>query len=157
MADKQIVKQLTSLLTQANAHITFDDAVQNISFDIVGVKAENLPYSIWMLVEHIRIAQADILDFSINPNYKALKWPDEYWPTDASPKDEEQWQKSLDQIRKDREDFVNVITNPEADLFSAFPYGEGQNLLREALLIADHTSYHTSQIILVRRLLNDWD
>ena len=157
MADKQIVKQLTSLLTQGNAHVTFEDSVQNIPFDILGEKPQNLPHSIWMLVEHIRIAQADILDFSINANYKALKWPDEYWPSKHSPKDEAEWQKSLEQIRQDREEFIALISKPGIDLFSAFPYGEGQNLLREALLIADHTSYHTGQIILVRRLLNDWE
>jgi hypothetical protein len=157
MAEKQILEQLTSLLTQANAHITFEDSVANIPFDILCKKPENLPYSIWMLVEHIRIAHADILDFCINADYKALKWPEEYWPMEESPKDEKDWQRSLGQIRKDRDNLIAVLSQPGVDLFSPFPHGDGQNLFREALLIADHTSYHTGQIILIRRLLNDWE
>lgn len=156
MADKQIIGQLISLLTQANAHVTFEDAVQSIPFEILDEKPANLPYSIWMLVEHIRIAQADILEFCINENYKTLKWPGEYWPLEEFPLNETDWLKSLEQIRKDRDNFIALLSKSGADLLSPFPHAEGQNLFREALLIADHTSYHTGQIILVRRLLNDW-
>jgi hypothetical protein len=156
MSRQLIVDQLTQLLTKGNAHITFDDAVENIPFTKVGITPTQLPYSIWMLVEHIRIAQADILDFSVNPRYEALKWPDQYWPVEPAPKDEYSWKKSLEQIRDDREAFINYLNRPGVDLFTPFQHGDGQNLLREALLIADHTSYHTGQIILVRRLLNEW-
>jgi hypothetical protein len=153
---KAIVKQLVDIITKGNAHVTFDAAVANISFKNIGIKPHNLPYSIWMLAEHIRIAQADILDFSINPNYKELKWPEDYWPTSAAPLNEHEWQTSLNQILHDRNEFVRLLQQDTVDLYKPFAQGNGQNLLREALLIADHNSYHTGEIILIRRLLNDW-
>lgn len=157
MRDKAITDQLVALLTQANAHVTFDQSVKNIPFEKLGTLPANLPYSIRMLVEHIRIAQAGILDFSSNENYRELKWPEKYWPKEQAPKDETSWEKSLDEIRRDRNAFIGLLTKSYTDIFVPFPHGDGQTLFREALLIADHTSYHTGQIILVRRLLNDWD
>lgn len=157
MPDKAITDQLESMLTQANAHVTFDQSVENIPFEKLGLKPESLPYNIWMLVEHIRITQEDILDFSINPNYKTLKWPEEYWPHQQAPNDKGSWQNSLRQIQQDRSEFINLLKKADTDLFVPFAHGDGQNLFREALLIADHTSYHTGQIILIRKLLNDWN
>jgi len=154
--NKLITQQLTDLITKGNAHATFTEAVANISFKNIGIKPDNLPYSIWMLTEHIRIAQADILNFSINANYKELKWPDEYWPENEMPEDERAWQNSLNQILYDRDQFVDLLNKQDVDLYTPFPHGNGQNLLREAILIADHNSYHTGQIILIRKLLNDW-
>jgi hypothetical protein len=151
-----ITRQLIELLTKGNAHVTFDQAVANISLKNLSIKPKNLPYNIWMLVEHIRITQADILDFSINAKYKELKWPDEYWPTGEMPKDEHDWQKSLEQIRQDRDRFIALLSKQDVDLFTPFAHGSGQNLLREAMLIADHNSYHIGEIVLIRRLLNDW-
>lgn len=151
-----ITKQLINLITKGNAHVTFEQAAENLSFKNIGIKPNNLPYSIWMLAEHIRITQADILDFSINSNYKELNWPEEYWPADEMPEDESAWQRCLDQILLDSDQFIDLLNQPGADLFTPFPHGHGQNLLREALLIADHNSYHTGQIVLIRRLLNDW-
>ena len=152
-----ITQQLIALITKGNAHVTFEQATENISFTNMGIKPNNLTYSIWMLAEHIRITQADILKFSINSNYKELKWPDEYWPSNEMPEDESAWQKCLDQILKDRNQFIDLLNQPGVDLFTPFSHGSGQNLLREALLIADHNSYHTGQIVLIRKLLNDWD
>jgi hypothetical protein len=151
-----LIKQLIALLSKGNAHATFEQAVEGVSFKNVGIKPHNLPYSIWMLVEHLRIAQWDILDFSINPNYKTVDWPGDYWPASESPKSEQAWERSLDQIRSDQNDFINLLKKPDVDLFTPFAHGDGQNLLREALLIADHNSYHTGQVVLIRRLLNDW-
>lgn len=151
-----VTKQLIDLITKGNAHVTFEQAVANISFKNIGIKPNNLPYSIWMLAEHIRIAQADILEFSISSDYKELKWPKEYWPTNEMPEDERAWQECLDQILHDRNKFIDLLNPSGVDLFTPFPHGNGQNLLREALLIADHNSYHTGEIVLIRRLLNDW-
>lgn len=151
-----VVEQLISLLTQGNAHVTFEQSVDDIPFDILGVKPGNLPYSIWQLVEHVRIAQWDILEFSRSSNHTSPKWPDEYWPSETSPASSEAWQKSLEQIQSDKMQFIQLLTAQNADLYSPFQYGDGQNLFREALLIADHTAYHTGQIILIRRLLNNW-
>lgn len=154
--NEAVLEQLIALITQGNAHITFDDAVKNIPFNILGEKPGNLPYSIWQIVEHIRIAQSDILDFSINSEYKTLQWPDEYWISEGNPANEAAWQNSLKQIQNDRNEFIQLLTDNNTNLYEPFPYGQGQNLFREALLIADHTSYHTGQIILIRRLLNNW-
>jgi hypothetical protein len=151
-----LTRQLIELLTKGNAHVTFDQAVANISLKNLSIKPNNLPYNIWMLVEHIRITQADILDFSINSNYKELKWPGEYWPTAEMPEDEHAWQKSLEQIRQDRDRFIDLLNKQDVDLLTPFAHGNGQNLLREAMLIADHNSYHTGEIVLIRRMLNDW-
>ena len=156
MDNQPLIQQLIDLLIKGNAHVTFEKAIENVSFSSIGIKPPNLPYSIWMVVEHLRIAQADILDFSINPDYKELKWPDDYWPESESPKNESQWKNTLDQIFKDREQFIALLNQPGVDLFKPFPHGGGQNLLREALLIADHNSYHTGEIVVIRKLLNDW-
>lgn len=155
-ANTSVIRQVIDLITKGNAHVTFEKAIENIAFKNIGIKPNNLPYSIWMLVEHIRITQADILNFSVNPHYKELKWPDKYWPTDETPENESEWQKCTDQILHDRDQFINLLNQPNVDLFTPFPYGNGQNLLREALLIADHNSYHTGEIVLIRKLLNDW-
>lgn len=152
----ELIRQLIELLNGGNAHVKFEGAVANIPFNLLGQKPHNLPYSIWQLTEHIRIAQWDILDFSRNPNYKEIRWPDDYWPQNIAPKTEEDWRKCLEQIEKDKQEFISLLHAPEVDLYAPFPYGQGQNLLREALLIADHTSYHTGEIVLVRRLLNAW-
>jgi hypothetical protein len=149
-------EQLTDLITKGNAHATFDKVIEGLPFKDLGVKPGNLPYSIWNLVDHIRITQWDILEFSRDPHHKSPKWPDEYWPKEDAPATEMEWQKTLKQIKKDRDDFIELIKNPSSDLFTPFPHGEGQNLLREALLIADHTSYHSGEIIVLRRLLNNW-
>ncbi len=155
-ADTVIKKQLTELLTKAIAHATFEEAVENIEIKNVGIKPNNLPYSIWQLVEHIRITQRDILEFSRNSNHQSPKWPDEYWPKKEEPVDKAAWDKSLKQIEDEKDEFIKLINDPSADLYTPFPHGDGQNLLKEALLIADHTSYHVGEIIVLRRLLDDW-
>ncbi len=151
-----VVEQLIALITQGNAHATFEESVANIPFNILGIQPNNLPYSLWQLVEHIRITQKDILEFSRNAEHNSPKWPDEYWPSELAPSSEDAWQKALEQIQSDRIEFIQLLTAENSDLYVPFPYGDGQNLLREALLIADHTSYHTGQIILIRRLLDNW-
>ncbi len=151
-----IIKGLISLLTKANAHASFDDAIKNIPFVDLGKKPDNLPYSIWQLTEHIRFTQKDILDFSTNKNYKEHKWPDDYWIKEAAPANEETWKKSIASIKKDLKEFIELLKDKAAELTKPFEHGSGQTLLREALLIADHTSYHTGEIILLRRLMSNW-
>lgn len=149
-------EQLVDLINQGNAHVSFQEATKNMSLSTIGVKPFELPYSIWMLVEHIRATQADILNFSRNPGYKSPNWPDDFWPKEEAPASFELWEKSLKRYKHDRDVFVALIQNTDNDLYKPFPYGEGQNLLREALLIADHTSYHVGEIIVLRRLIKDW-
>jgi uncharacterized damage-inducible protein DinB len=155
--ETELKKQLKALLDGGQAHAKLDDAVTGVPFEAQGKVLENLPYSLWQLLEHIRITQKDILDFSDNADgtYKELDWPKGYWPEEALPPDEHAWEKSVAQVRKDRTAFEKLLK--EQDLIEPFPWGDGsQNLLREALLIADHEAYHTGEIVMARRLLGVW-
>jgi hypothetical protein len=151
-------KQLLTLLQGGEAHTTFEDAVKDFPANLRGAVPPNLPYSAWQLLEHMRIAQRDILNFSAPPTggYHPLKWPDAYWPESPEPLSVQAWDHSVAAIRKDREHFEALIQKPEADLFKPFRWGNGQNLLREALLIADHNAYHIGELVLLRRLLDVW-
>ena len=151
-----LIKELIFLLQKGNAHVSFNDAVKNIPFEDLGKKPSDLPYSIWQVTEHIRITQKDILDFSANKNYKELNWPDEYWPKNAVPENKQDWENSIKTINKDLNDFIELLKNSQ-DIFKPFDHGNGQTLLREAMLIADHTSYHTGEIIILRRILRNWE
>ncbi len=149
--------ELSKLLKGGNAHVSFQVAIKDLKKENRSKKAENLPYTIWQLVDHIRIAQSDILQFSTNSRYKSPKWPEGYWPKSDGPKHEEEWSAALQQIADDRRTFINLVEDEDQDLFFPFPHGEDQNLFNEALLIADHAAYHTGQIIVLRRLLGDWN
>jgi hypothetical protein len=152
---KALVKELCELLTKGNAHVPLEDACSDVPLRLVNEPVPDLPYTIWQLVEHIRIAQWDIVEFCLNPEHKSPKWPDEYWPGPGTV-DAAGWKSALAKIRQDRERFIALLQDETQDLLAPFPHGTGQNLLREAFLIADHAAYHTGQIILVRRLLSNW-
>lgn len=150
---------LKNLLDGGQAHATFESAVKDFPEHLRSTVPANLPYSAWQLVEHIRIAQRDILDFSRNhdDSYQHLKWPDAYWPKDPAPPSTAAWDASLAQIAADREAFETLLAETDDEgLIAPFPWGKGQTLLREALLIADHAAYHTGELILLRRLLGCW-
>lgn len=149
--NQPLLIELEKLLRGGTAHVGFEDAIADIPEALLGERPGNLPYSIWQLVEHIRIAQADMLDFSRNADYKALNWPDDYWPKETAPKDSAEFERSVQAIQSDLEAFIHLLQ--KGDLYAAFPHGEGQTLLREALQIADHTAYHVAEIVVIRRLL----
>lgn len=151
-----LIESLIKLLNKENAHVSLENALKNIPFDLLGKKPAGLPYSIWQLAEHIRISQEDILEFSRNPKYQSPAWPDGYWPSATKPESEEEWEKCVSKIHKDRESFIGLLKINRKKLFEPFSYGDGQTLLREALVLADHNSYHTGEIIVVRRLLKNW-
>ena len=155
---EEIRTQLAALLDGGQAHATFEDAVKDFPAKLRGVVPEGLPYSAWQLLEHIRLPQKDILDFSAPPTggYHPLKWPEGYWPKEAEPANAEAWDRSIAAIEADRKKFKALIAKPEADLVKPFRWGTGQNLLREALLIADHNAYHVGELVLLRRLLGAW-
>jgi DinB superfamily len=155
---EELRTQLVALLDGGQAHATFEDAVADFPVKLRGVVPDGLPYSAWQIVEHIRIAQKDILDFSAPPTggYHAMKWPEAYWPKDAAPASAEAWDRSVAAVQADREKFKALILKPGADLAKPFLWGTGQNLLREALLIADHNAYHVGELIVLRRLLGAW-
>ncbi len=155
--EKEWINLLTHALEGHQAHIDFESAVRDIPFEYYGKRVNEMPYTLWQLVEHIRIAQKDILDFSVNMDYRPPSWPDDYWPVETGPQDQAQWDNAVQSVGADRETFIKLLNDPENDLLKPFPQGEGQNLLREALLIIDHTSYHVGQIIVLRRLLGIYD
>ncbi len=149
-----LIDELIQLLHGGNAHVSFTDAIAGLPANLRGVKPEKLPYSIWQLVDHIRIAQWDMLEFSKDANHKSPKWPEEYWAKEAAPESDAAWHKALTQIDTDLKNFIELLKTQ--DLYKPLPHGSGQNLLREALQIADHTAYHTGEILAIRRLLNAW-
>jgi hypothetical protein len=156
---KPLRDQLIALLRGGQAHIGFDDAVANFPAELRGVVPENLPYSAWQVLDHLRIAQRDILEFSAPPTggYHPMQWPEAYWPKSPQPPTSHAWDQTIADIHADREKFEALILNPGADLYKPFRWGEGQNLLREALLIADHNAYHLGELVVIRRLLGVWN
>jgi hypothetical protein len=151
--DASLREHLLKLLTAEQAHLSFETAIKNFPADLRGKRPKGADHSAWELLEHLRIAMNDILDFSINPKYKALDWPAGYWPATATPPDEKAWDKSLRAFRKDLKAFCALISDPETDLFVRIPHGDGQTILREAMLIADHNAYHVGQLVLVKKIL----
>lgn len=151
-------KQLIDLLHGGQAHAKFEDAVKDLPADLRGTVPPNLPYSAWQLLEHLRVSQRDILHFSAPPTggYHPMRWPQDYWPRSAEPPTAHAWDQSIASIDSDLKHFIALIENPSSDLYKPFRWGEGQNLLREALLIADHNAYHVGQLIVLRRLLGAW-
>ncbi|HWB31950.1 MAG TPA: DinB family protein [Acidobacteriaceae bacterium] len=150
--------QLSTLLDGGQAHATFEQAVEGFPAELRGVVPKGLPYSAWQLLEHIRIAQADILEFSAPPTggYQEKPWPSAYWPKDPEPPTADAWDRSVAAVEADLKKFKALITKEGADLAKPFRWGTGQNLLREALLIADHNAYHVGELVMVRRLLGAW-
>jgi DinB superfamily len=151
-------KQLIALLRGGQAHTTFDEAVRDFPVELRGQIPQNLPYSAWQLLEHLRLAQLDIIYFSAPPTggYHAMKWPEDYWPKSPESPSENSWDQSVAAIHADLKRFEAIIENPSADLYKPFRWGDGQNLLREALLLADHNAYHLGELVVLRRLLNAW-
>ena len=157
-AENAIRKQLVELLRGEQAHATFEDVVKNFPPKLRGVAPTGLPYSAWQVLEHIRIAQDDIVRFSMNHDgaYHSPQWPEGYWPASAAPADSKSWEHSVQQVQSDRDKMIRLVNDPASNLLSPFPWGEGQNLLREAMLVADHTSHHLGGLIVIRRLLGAW-
>jgi uncharacterized damage-inducible protein DinB len=157
MIDEKAVRaHVAKLLGWGDAHVGFETAVKGIPSSMRGVVPDGWEYSAWQLVEHIRMAQADILEFCVNAKYKAKKWPDDYWPASPAPRTAAAWTASLAAVRKDRKALEQLATNPKIDLAATIPHGEGQTYLRELLLVADHTAYHVGQIVALRRQLGIW-
>ena len=155
--DASLRRELIAALNGGNAHARFEDVVADFPANLQSEKC-GLPYSAWQLLEHIRLAQNDILRFSTNHDgsYREMNFPDDYWPRSAAPSDAGAWEESVAAVIADREAMINLIRDPRHNLAAAFPWGDGQNLLREAILIVDHTSYHVGELVTLRRLLGIW-
>ena len=155
---KALVKELAFQLRGGHAHAKFEEVVAKMPREAQGKKVKGLPFTAWQLLEHLRIAQRDILEYCRNHdgNYKEMKWPDDYWPKAAAPAKANDWSKSVKQIEADREEFIALLEDKKSDLFEAFDWGSGQTLLREAMVIIDHNAYHLGEIVAVRRALGAW-
>jgi hypothetical protein len=157
MKDEKALRQhLVKVLTGGDAHTTFEDAVAKMPVELRGKIPDGAEHSPWQLLEHLRIAQWDILEFSLDAKHKSPKWPDEYWPKDPEPPSKAAWDKSVKKFQKDMKAMCELVSDKKTDLFAKIPHGDGQTILREALLTADHNAYHIGQLILLRRLLGAW-
>lgn len=147
---------LARLLDWEDAHVGFEKAVADIPPDLRGVRPANLPHSAWQLVEHMRIAQHDILDFCRNAAYEELEWPADYWPASEAPPSPAAWDESIRRYLEDRKALQDLATDEGLELNTRIPHGSGQTYARELVLVADHAAYHIGQLVLVRRLLGIW-
>lgn len=148
--------QVISLLRGGNAHVTLEDAAKRLPAKLRGVKPPGAEHTAWELIEHMRIATWDILEFSRDSKHVSPDWPEGYWPKNSKPPSDAAWKKSIAAIKKNRDAMIKLVENPKTDLYSKIAHGTGQNILREALLIADHNAYHLGQLVLLERLLGAW-
>jgi hypothetical protein len=155
-SDKQLRQQISKLLDWNEAHADLSAAVGDFPPELRGHVPDGLPYSAWQLLEHIRIALWDIVEFSRDARHKSPEWPEGYWPKAPNPPDPTAWDKSVKSIQQHLEEMRELIDDPKRDLFAPIPHGSGQTLLRQALLIADHNAYHLGQLVLVRKALGAW-
>lgn len=154
--DQALREHLAALLKGGQAHVHFMDAIDGFPEAKRGSFVEGLPHTGWQLMEHTRIAQWDILEFSRNPKHVSPGFPEGYWPKTPGPPDDAAWEKSLQAFQHDLQEMIRLVKNPKTDLCAAIPHGDGQTILREALLMADHNAYHLGQLVDLRRALGAW-
>ena len=149
-------QELDRLLSGQGAHADFDAAVADFPVKLRGVIPAGAAHSAWQVLEHLRIAQWDMLEFSRDAKHVSPEWPDGYWPKNPTPESADGWDKSIRAFHHDLAEMRKLVTDPNSDLFTPFAHGDGQTLLREALQTADHNAYHVGELILLRRLLGSW-
>ncbi len=150
-------RQLTNLLQRQQAHMLFEDAVADFPIEHINSRATNVPYTFWHLIEHIRLSQADILDYIRNPDYTAPDWPHDYWPDPDATSDAAGWQRTIDSFLSDRQALVDIVQDAGTDLTAQIPHGApGHTILREILLTTDHTAYHVGEIGILRQVMGLW-
>ncbi len=154
--DRALREQLVAFLRGGQAHADLKAIVDGFPAELRGAVPKGAEHSAWQLLEHIRIALNDLLDFSTNPDYVQPEWPNDYWPAEPAPSDSSAWDASVKALHQDIADFEELVGEPESNLYATIPWGQGQTLLREVLLAGQHTSYHLGQIVLLRRLLGAW-
>jgi len=156
MADSAVREMLARSLSWNDAHAGFEATVKDLPADLRGKRPPGLPYSAWEILEHLRIAQHDILDFCVNSDYREMEWPKDYWPPSPEPPSQEAWNDSIAAFVRDREAVGKLAADTSIDLAARIPWGTGQTYLREIVLIVDHNAYHIGQLVLIRRLLGSW-
>ncbi|HEX3555305.1 MAG TPA: DinB family protein [Thermoanaerobaculia bacterium] len=147
---------LVKLLRGRGAHLDLDQAIGELPKELRGAKAPGLPHTVWQLLEHLRIAQWDILEFSRNEDHVSPAWPEGYWPDTAAPPDDAAWDQCVESLHRDLKAMEDLVADPKTDLYAKIPWGDGQTILREALLVADHNAYHLGQVVSVRQALGAW-
>ncbi|MFL6195870.1 MAG: DinB family protein [Thermoanaerobaculia bacterium] len=155
--DQALRDHLMELLRGRSAHLDFEKALAGLPPELRGRQVPGLPHTVWQLLEHLRFTQWDILDFSRNPDYREPEWPKAYWPETAAPPDDAAWDRSLESFRNDLQAMKDLVADPQTDLYAKIPWGSGQTILREAMLVADHNAYHLGQIVSVRQALGAWE
>jgi hypothetical protein len=155
-SDRRLVAHVHELLRGGHAHETFQKVLAGWPVALRGTRPPGAPHTAWQLLEHLRICQWDILEFSRNARHVSPKFPDGYWPKRPAPPDARAWQQSLKAFRADSKAMERLVADRGTDLFARIPHGDGQTILREALMLADHNSYHLGQLLLLRRLLGAW-
>ena len=154
--DRMLRDHVLYLLRGGGAHLNFDKAVAGLPPKLRGAKPDGVPHTPWRLMEHMRLTQWDILQFSRNPKHVSPEFPEGYWPKGDAPPSSKAWDASIKAFRKDLKAMEKVVDDPKTDLFARIPHGNGQTILREALLVADHNAYHLGQLVVIRRMLGAW-
>ena len=149
--DRALRDHLLELLSGGSAHVKFEAAIEGLAPELVGKKAPGLPHTPWQLLEHLRIAQWDLLEFCRNPDYVSPSWPEGYWPEGEAPPDDGAWHQSVEAFLRDLQEVKDLVADPKTDLFLQVPWGDGQTILREVLLVADHNAYHVGQLVTVKQ------
>lgn len=155
-ADEHVRDLLSRALAWSDAHVSFDDAVKDLDSRLRGVRPPGLPHSSWELLEHLRLAQNDILEFCQNADYEERRWPDDYWPATPAPGSDEAWERSIEAYRADRAALQKLAADRAIDLSAPIPHGSGQTYARELMLVIDHSAYHVGELVLVRQSLGAW-
>jgi hypothetical protein len=153
--DQSLRDHLIYLLKGGGAHISFDDALRDWPAHLLGVKVASFPHTAWMLLEHMRLAQFDILEFSRNSKHVSPAWPEGYWPASEAPPDEKAWTASVAAFNKDLRTMETLVADKKVDLYARIPWGDRQTILREALLVADHNAYHLGQLVMLRKSIRN--
>jgi hypothetical protein len=154
--DKALRQHLLNMLKGSDAHVAFDAAVKNVPANLRGKRPNGAEHSPWEVLEHLRITQWDILEFSRNSGHKSPEFPVGYWPGTQAPPNEKAWDQSVQAFRKDLGALCELVADESTDLLATIPHGDGQTILREVLLAADHNAYHLGELVLLRRLLGTW-
>jgi hypothetical protein len=156
MKGKELREWLVKFLEGGQAFMTFDEAVADFPMDSINLKAPKVTYTFWHILEHLRITQWDILDFSRNPKYVYIKWPDAYWPAHDAKATPSQWKETVASFKSDLQEMIELVKNPKTDLFTPLLWGQGQNILREAILTAEHNAYHIGEFSILRQVTSTW-
>jgi hypothetical protein len=156
MEMQSLRQHVVNLLTGKGAHADFETAIKDLPAAARGQRPKGAEHSPWEVLEHLRIAQSDILEFSVNPDHVSPEWPSGYWPKFQAPETDAEWDQSVEEFRRDLKRMCALVSSEDTDLFAKIPHGDGQTILREALLIADHNAYHLGELVLLRRLLGAW-